>query len=65
MPEKSGIDAALCVALLGEPAAGAAVCPKAGVAAVAANVTNKRKSRRMFMLTSRSWFARPIRVRYQ
>jgi hypothetical protein len=39
------MDAALCVALLAADAAGAASCPKAGVAAAAANVANKRKSR--------------------
>jgi hypothetical protein len=48
MREKSGMDAALCVALLAARTAGAASCPKAGVAAAAAaaaNVANKRKSR--------------------
>src|SRR6202521_5657030 len=52
MPEKSGMDAALC----GPPAAGptAGVCPKAGVAA--ANVANNRKSRAL-MISSASWFA--------
>src|SRR5580704_15947002 len=43
MRERSGMDAALCVALLA--AAGAASCPKAGVAAAAANVASKRKCR--------------------
>src|SRR5580692_319462 len=41
--EKSGTDAA--VALLAAPAAGAVTCPKAGVAAAAVNVANKRKAR--------------------
>src|SRR6516225_1478344 len=45
MREKSGMDEALCVALLGAPTAGVASCPKAGVAAAAANNANKRKSR--------------------
>src|ERR1700674_2302139 len=58
MPEKSGIDAAPCAAILTRPAAGAACCPRAGVAA-AANVTNKRKSRCTFMSTSSSRFAGP------
>jgi transposase len=43
--EKSGADAALWVVLLAALAAGAASCPNAGVAAAAANVANKRKSR--------------------
>ncbi len=43
MPEKSGMDAALGAALR---AGGAAACPKAGVKANAANVTDRRKSRR-------------------
>src|SRR5215475_5473352 len=52
MPEKSGMDAALCLPLLADPAVGATACPKAGVAA-AASVTTKRKSRRCkFMLSS-------------
>jgi hypothetical protein len=46
MPEKSGIDAALCAA----PPAGRTVdgttCPKADVAAAAANATDTMKSRR-------------------
>jgi hypothetical protein len=32
------------------------VCPTAGVAAAAANVTNRRKSHCMYMPTSCSWF---------
>jgi hypothetical protein len=52
------MDAALCAPLL--ETAGAA-CPKAGVAAAVANVTNKRKSRRCtFMLPSLSWFRRQL-----
>jgi hypothetical protein len=39
------MDAALCAALLAAAAAGAGSCPKAGVAAAAANVANKRKCR--------------------
>jgi hypothetical protein len=56
MPEeKSGIDAALCVALPAGPAGGTTDCPQAGVAAAPANVTAKRKSRRCkFMLPSLS-----------
>src|SRR6516165_1867754 len=54
MPEKSGMDAALCLPLLAGPVVGATACPKAGVAAAAASVTTKRKSRRCkFMLSSR------------
>jgi hypothetical protein len=45
MREKSGIDAALCMALVAAPTPGAASCPKAGVAAAAVNVATKRKSR--------------------
>jgi hypothetical protein len=60
MPEKSGTDAALCVPLSAGPAAGATVWPKAGAAAVAADVTNKSKSLRTFMPTSRSWSATPF-----
>jgi hypothetical protein len=57
------MDAAPCVALLVGPTAGATVCPRAGVAAAAANATSKRKSRRCtFMPTSLSWFAHPHRV---
>src|SRR6202049_3626051 len=60
LPEKSGMDAALCAPLLAGLTAGAA-CPKAGVAAAVANVTNKRKSRRCtFMLPSLSWFRRQL-----
>src|SRR5882724_8847249 len=39
------MDAAPWVPLLAAPTAGAMACPKAGVAAAAANVTNKRISR--------------------
>src|SRR6266478_817588 len=60
MPEKFGIDAALCVLLVAGPAAGVTVCPKPGVATAAANVPHKRKSRRhALMISSPSWFARP------
>jgi hypothetical protein len=51
MREKSGMDAALCVALFAAPAVGAVSCPKAGVAA-AANAANKRKSRCLCMPNS-------------
>jgi hypothetical protein len=51
MPEKSGMDAPP----LASPAAGVTVCAQAGIAAAAANATNKRKSRRCtFMISSRS-----------
>src|SRR5215831_12659900 len=53
MPEKSGIAAG--------PAAGPSVCPKTGVAAATANISNEPKSRRLCMTTSLSWFAREIR----
>src|SRR5260370_40316606 len=60
MPEKSGMDAADWVPLVADPTAGATVCPKAGVATAAINVTNKGKSRcRALMISSPSWFARP------
>jgi hypothetical protein len=45
------MDAALCVALLAAPTAGATPCPKAGVAAAAANDANKSKSRCLCMPT--------------
>ena len=52
MPEKSRTDAALALT----PSAGATVCatacPKAGVAAAAASVTTKRKSRRCKVMLS-------------
>jgi hypothetical protein len=51
MPEKSGIDAALSLLLWAGAAVGAA-CPKAGVAAAAANATTKRKSRRCKVMLS-------------
>jgi hypothetical protein len=44
MPEKSGMDAALCVPLLA-PIAGANVCPKADVETAATNIIDKRQSR--------------------
>jgi hypothetical protein len=43
VPEKSGMDAALCVLLPAGPAEGAADCPQAGVATAPANVITKRK----------------------
>src|ERR1700730_8766884 len=49
MPEKSGMDAADCVPLSAGPIAGAATCPHAGVAAAAANVTDRRKTRCLYM----------------
>jgi len=56
MPEKSGIDVALCVALLAGGNADGTACPKAGVAA--ANVTSKMKYRRCTLMTSpNAWFA--------
>jgi hypothetical protein len=56
------MDAALCLALVADPTAGATVCPKAGLAAAAANVTNvtnKRKSRLRARMTSSSSWALP------
>jgi hypothetical protein len=47
MPEKSGMDAVLCVR---GPTAGAVVCPQAGIAAAA--ITSKTKFRRLSMPTS-------------
>jgi hypothetical protein len=50
------MEAAGCVPLL------AGVCPKAGIAATAAKVTNKRKSRHWkYMLSSLPWLARAHR----
>src|SRR5437762_8297193 len=63
MPEKSGMDAALCAPLPVGPTAGVTACPKAAVteAAAAANVANKRKSRRRTpMATTLSWFRRHL-----
>jgi hypothetical protein len=57
MREKSGMDVALCVALLAAPTAEAAFCPKAGVVAAAANDANKRKSRCLCMHNSRWLFS--------
>jgi len=54
MPEKSGIDVTLCATSLAAPAWAAASCAKADVAA--ANVTNKRKFRRLCMPNSLQWF---------
>src|SRR5271170_655158 len=55
MPEKSGMEAALCTSLPTGPTTGDGVCPEEGVAAAAANVTNRRKARRdKFMSTSGS-----------
>src|SRR5207245_2545359 len=51
MPEKSGIDAALCTPISACPAAGAAGCPAAGPPA-AATIATKSKFRRIFMSTS-------------
>src|ERR1700730_4253181 len=63
MPEKSGMDAALCAPLPVGPTAGVTACPKAAVTetAAAANVADKRKSRRRTpMATSLSWFRRHL-----
>src|SRR5215469_14260069 len=63
MPEKSGMDAALCAPLPVGPTAGVTACPKAAVteAATAANVDNKKKSRRRTpMASSLSWFRRHL-----
>jgi hypothetical protein len=63
MPEKSGMDAALCALLPVGSTAGVTVCPKAAVTetGAAANVANKRKSRRRTpMATSLSWFRRHL-----
>jgi hypothetical protein len=55
-PEKSGVDAALCVPLPAGAAVGADRCPHAGETA-AASVTNKKKSRsRTFMVSALSRF---------
>src|SRR5262245_36701791 len=50
MPDKSGMDVAFSLPLLGA-SVGTTACPKTGVAAAAASVATKRKSRRCkFML---------------
>jgi hypothetical protein len=64
MPEKSWIDGAPCLSLLAGPAAGTTVCPQVGVAAAAANITNKRKSRRLCTPASFSWFVEGIDCRW-
>ncbi len=48
MPEKSGMDAPPLAGL----AEGVTVCAEAGIAAPAANATNKRKSRRCTLMIS-------------
>src|SRR6516162_4208228 len=58
MPEKSGIDAALCVPMLARVAGRA--CPKAEVAAIAASAANNTKSRCTIMLSSRSCLPAPM-----
>src|SRR5215467_13788991 len=73
MPEKSGIDAALCAPLPVGPTVGVTACPKAAVteAATAANVANKRKSRRrtpmaisLYGFAGISWvMLQPLQVR--
>jgi hypothetical protein len=45
MPEKSGMLAAAGVRLVVGPTAGTTACPKAGVAAAAAKITDRRRSR--------------------
>jgi hypothetical protein len=47
------MDGALCVPLSAGPAAGATACPKAGVAAAAAKITNSRKVRRTMLSSLR------------
>src|SRR6266566_2605239 len=57
------MDAALCAPLPVGPTAGVTACPKAAVTetAAAANVADKRKSRRRTpMATSLSWFRRHL-----
>src|SRR5712671_4160958 len=63
MPEKSGIDAALCAPELAGAAVGANCCAEARV--IAATVASNRKCRCIFMSTSPSWSthdARPHEV---
>src|SRR5258706_7984387 len=62
MPEKSGIDTSPFVLLPVCPIAGIGVCPRAGVAAAAANVTNKRKSSRCALMIS-SLRGSPVYIR--
>lgn len=65
IPEKSGMDAPLWIPpILAGSSAGATSCSKAGLAAAAANVTNKRNSHRgAFMLPSLSSFPGSSRVK--
>jgi hypothetical protein len=51
MPEKSGIDAALCEPLFAFPDAGTACWPEAGLP-TAANISSNSKFRCTFMSTS-------------
>jgi len=46
------MDAAGCVPLLGGAVAGATSCPEAGIITAAANVTDKRKTRCLYMATT-------------
>src|SRR5262245_39951494 len=58
MPEKSGIGALLGVPLVVGPPAGAAVCPKTGVATAKAKaITTRKPCRHWLMITSASWLA--------
>src|SRR5262245_24570063 len=52
MPDKSGIDVALCPTLLSGPTPGAITCPHAGIATAVTIATNGRKFRCAFMPTS-------------
>src|ERR1700730_7690640 len=52
------MDVALCLAVAPGEGAGVVVCPNAGVAAAAANVTNRRNSRRCAFMPTSLWFAR-------
>src|SRR5229473_1400054 len=59
MPEKSGIDAALCAPGLAGAAVGANCCAEARV--IAATVASNRKCRCIFMSTSPSWSTQDAR----
>src|SRR6266478_8040462 len=61
MPEKSGIDAALCAPGLAGAAVGANCCAEATV--IAATVASNRKCRCIFMSTSPSWPTQDARPR--
>src|SRR6266446_10860036 len=65
MPAKSGMDAALSLPLSAGATVGATVCPKAGVAAAAASVTTRRKSRRCKVMLSSLFHGFPPKLSHK